>query len=231
VNVSRTLKRAELDAVTAPLVERLAGPCRQALADARVEPGAVNHLLLVGGMTRVPAVQRRLAEIFKCKQSRGVNPDEAVALGAALEIGILEGKLGDVVVVDVASHTIGLRAGGDRFVPVVKRSTSIPARTSKVFSTTEDNQQHVNIEVYQGEDPVASKNRLLSRLRLGDLPKGAKGEVHIEVTFALDVSGLLAVTARDMTSGRMAKVDVVGGTGLGRAEVARLAEERQQLRR
>jgi molecular chaperone DnaK len=128
-------------------------------------------------------------------------------VGDALETAILEGQLTDVVLVDVAAHTIGLRAGGDRFVPVLRRGAAIPARTSKVFSTNEDNQQHVSVEVYQGDDPVASKNRLLSRIRLGDLPQGAKGEVQLEVTFALDVNGLLAVTARDMTSGRKVKVE------------------------
>jgi molecular chaperone DnaK len=228
INYQRNLFRAEFEAVTGDLIARLVAPCHEALAEARLDKRQVDDILLVGGMTRCAAVQRRIAEVFGHKLSLRINPDEAVALGAALECGILQGSLKGVVLIDVAPHTIGLRAAGNRMVPLVHRSESLPTRVTKVFATTADNQDYVEVEVLQGDDALASNNRRLSRLRLEGLPRAAKGEVKVVVTFSLDASGLLRVSAKEKATGKEAQVSVVADTGLGRAQVERLVAERRQ---
>jgi len=226
ISLQRQLTRAEFEELTKHLVARLVEPCRAALATAKLLPKDIDDVLLVGGMTRCPAVQTCITEVFGRRGTQRINPDEAVALGAALESAILGGELEDVVLIDVAPHTIGLRLAGDRMVPLIERSTPLPTRVTKVFATNRDNQDYVEVEVVQGEDPVASLNRLLSRIRLEGLPRGPKGSVRVAVTFAVDANGLLSVTAREKKSGVSAKVRVVAASGLGRAEVARLANER-----
>jgi molecular chaperone DnaK len=228
VNVQRRLRRAEFEDITASLIARLVEPCRVALADARLTPAQIDDTLLVGGMTRCVAVQRQIADLFGRRPSMRINPDEAIAVGAGLESAILEGQLQEVVLIDVASHTIGLRTAGNKMVPLIPRSTPLPTRVTKVFSTTRDNQDYVEVEVLQGDDPTASGNRRLSWLRLEGLPPAPKGTVRVAVTFAVDASGLLSVSARDKTSGKRAHVNVVAESGLGRAEVARLADERRK---
>ncbi|MFH0900741.1 MAG: Hsp70 family protein [Pseudomonadota bacterium] len=231
VSVHRTLDRAEFDGITKDLVDRLIEPCRIALADAGLQANEIENVLLVGGMTRVPAVQTCFSRLFGVRPSKGVNPDEAVAIGAAVETAILEGTLTDVVLVDVVPHTIGIRAAGDRLAAVIKRSTPVPTRIRKVFATTEDDQSQVTVEVYQGENPVASKNRLLARLVLTDIPPGRKGEIHVEVTFSLDASGLLSIAAREMATGKPTTATVKPISGLDRNAVERLAAERQAAAR
>ncbi len=228
ISLQRQLTRAEFDSLTEHLVDRLAEPCREALATARLTPEQIDDVLLVGGMTRCPAVQERIARLFGRKGTQRVNPDEAVALGAAMESAILAGELSGVVLVDVAPHTIGLKTAGDHMVPLIERSTPLPTRVTKVFSTHHDNQDHVEVEVVQGEESAASKNRLLSRIRLEGLPRAPKGALRVAVTFSVDASGLLSVTARVKQTGSSAKVRVVAASGLGRAEVERLTQERRK---
>ncbi len=230
ISVQHELAVAEFDALTAPLIDRLDQPCRAALALARLEPQQIDDVLLVGGMTRCRAVQRRIAELFRRRCSLRINPDEAVALGAALESGVLAGEIPDVVLVDVVPHTIGLRLAGDRMAPLVPRATPLPTRVSKVFATNRDDQDHVELEVIQGDDPVASRNRRLARIRLEGLPRAAKGKVRIVVTFALDANGLLSVTAREKQTGAATRVDVIAASGLPATEVARLSAERRAQR-
>jgi len=231
ISLQRELTRAEFDALTRHLIDRLTEPCRAALATARLTPSQIDDVLLVGGMTRCPAVQARIAEMFGRRGTQRINPDEAVALGAALESAILGGDLDDVVLIDVAPHTIGLRIAGDRMVPLIERSTPLPTRVTKVFATNRDNQDHVEIEVVQGEESAASDNRLLSRIRLEGLPLAPKGAVRVAVTFSVDASGLLSVTAREKQSGANTNLHVVAASGLGRAEVERLASERVKAAR
>jgi len=230
VNVQRKITTAEFESLTEHLVDRLAEPCLTALADANLDAIDIDDVLLVGGMTRCAAVRNRIGDLFNRRCSLRVNPDEAVALGAALESAILEGRLNQHVLIDVVPHTIGLRAKGNQMVPLIRRATTLPHRVSKVFSTTRDDQDHVDINVFQGDDPLATNNRHLSHLRLEDLPKGPKGSVQLAVTFSIDASGILSITARDRNSGKQASVAVVVAAGLPRDEVERLTEERRQRR-
>jgi molecular chaperone DnaK len=226
ISLQRQLTREEFEDLSAHLVARLVEPCHAALATAKLSAAEVEDVILVGGMTRCPAVQRCIAEVFGRRGSQRINPDEAVALGAALESAILGGELEGVVLIDVAPHTIGLRLAGDRMVPLVERSTPLPTRVTKVFATNRDDQEYVEVEVVQGEAPVASDNRVLSRVRLEGLPRGPRGSVRVAVTFSVDANGLLSVSAKEKQSGVSSKVRVVAASGLGRGEVARLASER-----
>jgi len=228
ISLQRELTRSEFDDLTAHLVSRLVEPCREALAAARLAANQIDDVLLVGGMTRCPAVQARIAEVFGRRPSQRINPDEAVALGAALESAILSGALEDVVLIDVAPHTIGLRVAGNRTVPLIERCTPLPTRVTKVFATNRDNQDQVELDIVQGEHIVASRNRHLSRIRLEGLPRAPKGAVRLEVSFAVDASGLLSVSARSKQSGVGANLKVLAASGLGRAEVTRLANQRHR---
>ncbi len=226
ISIQREVTRAEFEELTSHLVDRLEAPCRDALSTARLTPDQIDDVLLVGGMTRCPAVRARVAELFGRRPSQRINPDEAVALGAALESAILAGALDDVVLIDVAPHTIGLRVAGDRMVPLIERCTPLPTRVRKVFVTSHDNQNHVELDIVQGEHNVASRNRHLSRVCLEGLPPAPKGAVRVEVTFSVDASGLLSVRARDKKSGVNTNVRVHAASGLARGEVSRLANQR-----
>jgi molecular chaperone DnaK len=227
INVQRVVTRGEFEQLTQPLIERLIEPCRKALSYASIGTEQVDEVLLVGGMTRCPAVRTCVAGFFGRKPSMGVNPDEAVALGAALESGILSGDIDDSVLIDVVPHTIGLRVSGNRMAPLVRRSTPLPTRITKTFSTTHDDQPYVELIILQGEYSEATRNRHLSTVRLEDIPSGPSGSVRIGVTFMVDASGLLSVTARETATGNETAVRVVAESGLPRSEVARLTVERR----
>ena len=230
ISLQRELTRAEFDALTGGLIERLAEPCHAALALAGLEPQKVDDVLLVGGMTRCRAVQERIAGIFARRSSLRINPDEAVALGAALESAILAGVIKDTVLIDVAPHPIGLRLAGDQLAPLVPRATPLPTRITKVFATNRDNQDHVELEVVQGDDPIASRNRRLSRVRLEGLPPGPRGSVRVTVTFAVDASGLMTISAREKSTGAATRVKVATTSGLHPDEVVRLSNQRRATR-
>jgi molecular chaperone DnaK len=215
ISVTRPFTRGEVEALAADLITRMTEICRAALADARV--GAVDAVLAVGGMSRMPLVRRAIAACFGQEPAAGVQPDLAVAIGTAIESAVLDGRVGDVALVDLASQTIGVRASNDRFVPLIKRAGVIPARVRKVFATSEDDQHHVVVEVYQGEEAQASRNRLLSRFHLSDLPRGRRGEVHVEILFTVDAGGCFSITARDIETGQPCTVESVAGTGLSAA--------------
>lgn len=227
INLQRIVTRAEYESLTEPLIERLIEPCRRALSYAGLATGQIDVVLLVGGMTRCPSVRHRIAEYFGRKPSMGVNPDEAVALGAALESGILSGQVTDSVLIDVVPHTIGLRVSGNRMAPLVRRSTPLPTRITKTFSTTRDDQPYVELVVLQGEYSEASRNRHLSTVRLEDIPGGPAGSVRVAVTFKVDASGLLSMTARETATGNETAIHVVAESGLPRNEVAHLTTERR----
>jgi molecular chaperone DnaK len=226
LHLLRELSRGELEGLCRALIDALAGPCRKALASARLTPEQIDQVLLVGGMTRMPAVASEVVEIFGKQPSKGVNPDEIVAMGAAVQSGMMGGELTEVVLLDVTPHALGVRVTGDRMAAVIRANTTIPTREQKVFATTDDDQSYVVIEVYQGQSERASDNRFLGRFVLGDLPPRPAGRVRVNVSFTLDADGLLEVTAAEAESGRAASVRIEAASGLSPAELARLVGSR-----
>ncbi|MBZ0232366.1 MAG: molecular chaperone DnaK [Deltaproteobacteria bacterium] len=224
MHLTRTLSRGELERACKDLLARLDAPCQTALEGARCTAADIDQVLLVGGMTRMPAVQDRVIQIFKKHPHKAVNPDESVAMGAAVHSGIIGGELQEVVLLDVTPHDLGVKTAGDRMSVIIPANTSIPTRERKVFATTEDNQTFVAIEVHQGPSSQASKNRRLGRFVLGDLKVGPRGATRVEVAFSLDADGILHVDATEVGTGRAASVTIEAASGLSGDEVARLGE-------
>jgi|GEM_PF-1761896 len=232
IDYERKVTRDELNTLVAPLIERMLAPCRVALADASVTADRIDEVLLVGGMTRSLVVQDAVTRFFDRKPSQKINPDEAVAIGAALLAGMVDGRLQGAELIDVAPHSIGMRVAGDRMSPLIKRAAKLPAVAKKAFATTEDNQRSVEIQLYQGEDPVASKNTRLSTVSLSGIEPAPRGKVRIGVEFHASEDGKMAIKARQLGgSGAPMDVDIVVQTGLGRAVVERLAQERAAQRK
>jgi molecular chaperone DnaK len=224
LHLMRELSRGDIERVCRPLLDRLDAPCRKALAEARTTAEDIDQVLLVGGMTRMPAVQERVVGIFGKPPSKNVNPDEIVAMGAAVHSGILGGELQEVVLLDVTPHNLGVRVAGDRMAVVIPANTSIPTRERKAFATTEDGQDYVAIEVYQGEHAEAPRNRRLGRFILGDLKAAPRGQTKVEVSFTLDADGILEVAATEIGTGRAASVTIEAASGLAPDDIARLAQ-------
>ncbi len=227
VNFERVLRRGELESLTADLTQRLAIPCRRALSDAGLSPAEVDQVLLVGGMTRMPAVQAMVEEIFGRKPKRSEHPDEVVARGAAAHAAILEGEQGEATLLDVTPHTISIRVGDGSLVPVISRNSMLPVRTRKLFATTMDDQRHVRIEVYQGEGRDAASSRKLGHVTLDQLPSGPAGSVRVELIMTIDVESILRVTAREPSTGREARVRISPSGGLTETEISRIIERRR----
>jgi molecular chaperone DnaK len=221
-HLQREISRGDLEAACRDLIEKLEGPCREALGHARLEPGDIDQVLLVGGMTRMPAVASKVVDIFGKQPSKGVNPDEIVAMGAAVQSGIMGGELTDVVLLDVTPHALGVKVAGDRMSVVISANTTIPTREEKVFATTGDQQSFVAIEIFQGASERASDNRFLGRFVLGDLPSRPAGKVRVNVAFTLDADGLLEVSASESETGQAASVKIEAASGLSPAELERL---------
>jgi molecular chaperone DnaK len=222
------LGRDVLETLTEPLIARLEGPCQQALRDARITREELDQVLLVGGMTRMPAVRRKVEDIFGKITAKDVNPDEIVAIGAATQCAILMGELDDVVLLDVTPHSLGVRVKDERMSVVIEKNTTIPTSEKKLFATTRDNQTYVDIQVYQGEHDHVYSNTSLGQFSLGDLPQKPAGKVNVEVTFLLDADGVLNVTARELTTDKAASVTIAPSSGLSKHEVERLARERRK---
>jgi molecular chaperone DnaK len=222
IHLMRELERGQLERACKALLERLEQPCLQALTDAHCTPLDIDQVLLVGGMTRMPAVQERAERIFGKPGSKNVNPDEIVAMGAAVHSGIMGGELQEVVLLDVTPHDMGVRVAGDKMSVVIQANTSIPTRAKKVFATTEDNQTFVAIEIYQGSQMLASKNRRLGRFVLGDLASAPRGRTKVEVSFTMDADGILEVSAQEVGTGRAATVTIEASSGLTAEEIARV---------
>ena len=217
-------ERSTLESLTADLVDRLQAPCERALSDAGLGREDLDQVLLVGGMTRMPAVRRKVEEIFGKITAKDVNPDEIVAVGAATQCAIMSGELADVVLLDVTPHSLGVRVKDERMSVVIEKNTTIPTSEKKLFATTRDNQDHVDILVYQGENEFVYSNTSLGQFSLGDLPLRAAGKVNVEVTFLLDADGVLNVTAREITTDKAASVKITPSSGLSKSEVDRLAK-------
>ncbi len=228
IHIERTVTRDEFEDMTADLLDRLRIPCERALADAELHSGDVEEVLLVGGMSRSPAVQEIVERIFGRKPSKGANPDEIVAQGAAAQAGILSGELDDAALLDVAAHSIGIRVGDGGFSTIIERNSMLPARTRKLFATTMDNQKFVQIEIYQGEETDVKSNRKLGEVRLEDLPEGKRGSVRIELTLTANVESILEVKARELSTGKQATVRLAPSGGLTQDDIVRIIERRRK---
>ena len=218
-HMEETVTRAKFNELTRHLVEKTEEPVRQALRDAGLSSRDVSKVLLVGGSTRIPAVQEAVKRLTGKEPSRGINPDECVAMGACLQGGVLTGQVGGLLLIDVTSMSLGIETLGDVFSPIIERNTSLPVQKSQVFSTAANFQTSVEINVLQGEHPMASANRSLGHFRLSGIKRAMAGVPQIEVTFAIDTNGIVHVTARDKGTGNAQDITVSGGTGMSQAEI------------
>jgi molecular chaperone DnaK len=224
-HLQMTLSRSKLEQLTADLVERTMGPCRQAIEDANLRPSDIAEAVLVGGQTRMPAVQEAVRKFFAREPHKGVNPDEVVAVGAAIQAGVLGGEVRDVLLLDVTPLTLGIETLGGVATPIIERNTTIPTRKSQVFSTAANNQTSVEIKVVQGERPMAADNKLLGNFILDGIPPAPRGMPQIEVTFDLDADGILHVNAKDKATGREQSIRITASSGLSKDEVDRMVKD------
>jgi molecular chaperone DnaK len=217
--------RSKLEQLTGDLVERTLEPVRKALADANLKPGDVNEVVLVGGMIRMPAVQEAVRKMFGKEPHKGVNPDEVVAVGAAIQGGVLGGQVKDILLLDVTPLTLSVETMGGVATPIIERNTTIPARKGQIFSTASDSQTQVEIHVLQGERPMAADNKSLGKFILDGIPPAPRGLPQIEVTFDIDANGILKVTAQDKATSRSQHITITASSGLSDAEVERMRRE------
>ena len=219
------LTRARLEQLTGDLIESSLGPVQQALSDASLKPADIDEVVLVGGMTRMPAVQEAVRKIFNKEPHKGVNPDEVVAIGAAIQAGVLGGAVKDILLLDVTPLTLSVETLGGISTPLIERNTTIPTRKSQVFSTAADVQSQVEIHVLQGERPMATDNKTLGRFMLDGIPPAPRGIPQIEVTFDIDANGILKVTAQDKATSRSQHITITASSGLSKDEVERMRKE------
>ncbi len=220
-----TMSRAKLEQITADLVDRTIAPVKQALADANLKAGDINEIVLVGGMTRMPAIQDRVKAFFGKDPHKGVNPDEVVAIGAAIQAGVLGGEVKDILLLDVTPLTLSIETLGGVATAQIERNTTIPTRRSQVFSTAGDNQTQVEIHVLQGERPMASDNKSLGRFTLDGIPPSPRGMPQIEVTFDVDANGIMKVSAQDKATGRIQHITITASSGLSDSEVENMRKD------
>jgi molecular chaperone DnaK len=219
------LTRARFEQMVEDIVQRSVGPCKQALQDAGVTPQNIDEVVLVGGQTRMPRIQQIVRDLFGREPHKGVNPDEVVAIGAAVQGGVLGGEVKDVLLLDVTPLSLGIETMGGVFTKLIERNTTIPTRKSEVFSTAADNQSSVEIKVYQGERALAKDNRMLGVFQLGNIPPAPRGMPQIEVTFDIDANGILNVTAKDRGTNNEQKITITSSSGLSKEEVEKMAKD------
>ena len=224
-HLNQRLTRSKLNELTSDLVDRVVGPTKQVMTDAGVGKDEIRHVVLVGGMTRMPAVQEKVKELTGKDPHRGVNPDEVVAVGAAIQAGVLAGDVKDVLLLDVTPLTLGIETKGGVMTKLIERNTTIPTRKSEVFSTAEDNQTSVEVHVLQGEREMAMYNKSLGKFQLTGIPPAPRGVPQVEVGFDIDANGILNVSAKDLGTGKEQKIEIKSGSGLADAEVERMVKD------
>ncbi len=228
-HLSMVLTRAKLEQLSADLIEGSLGPCRQALTDAGLTAAQINDVILIGGQTRMPKVQDTLRQFFGREPVKGINPDEAVALGAAIQAGVLKGEVEEVLLLDVTPLTLGIETLGGVATPLIPRNTTIPTSKSQIFSTAADSQPSVEIHVLQGERPIAADNRTLGRFMLDGILPAPRGMPQIEVTFDIDANGILNVSALDKGTGKEQKITITASSGLSKEEVEKMKREAESF--
>ena len=221
----KKLTRAKLEGMVEDIVQRSVGPCKQCMKDAGVDASKINEVVLVGGQTRMPRIQQLVKELFGKEGHKGVNPDEVVAIGAAIQGGVLGGEVKDLLLLDVTPLTLSIETLGGVATPMIPRNTTIPTRKTETFSTAADNQTSVEVHVLQGERPMAGQNRTLGKFHLTGLPPAPRGMPQIEVTFDIDANGILNVTAKDTATGKDQKITITSSSGLSKEEVERMAKD------
>jgi molecular chaperone DnaK len=221
----KKLTRAKLEQLVEDLLQRSIEPCKKALSDAQIDSSKIDEVVLVGGQTRMPRIQQIVKDLFGKEPHKGVNPDEVVAIGAAVQAGVLAGEVTDLLLLDVTPLTLAIETLGGVATKMIGRNTTIPTKKTETFSTAADNQTEVEVHVLQGERPMAAQNRTLGKFKLSGIPPAPRGVPQVEVTFDIDANGILNVTAKDNATGKDQKITITSSSGLSKEEVDRMAKE------